>query len=129
MCRWRMVGRRSWECDAAQECHCGGGEGGDGGGAEDGKGDEATTRLRARQAGSSCLSDHVRTISPMLASPRCGAKTRTGGACRSPAVCGKKRCRMHGGAAGSGAPKGNENARKLGLFTKDMIAKRRQIQE
>ena len=43
---------------------------------------------------------------PMLASPRCGAKTRSGGACRSPAVHGKKRCRMHGGAPGSGPPKG-----------------------
>ncbi|MGA8688593.1 MAG: HGGxSTG domain-containing protein [Methyloceanibacter sp.] len=34
----------------------------------------------------------------MLASPRCGAKTRSGGSCRSPAVSGKTRCRIHGGA-------------------------------
>ncbi|HYS87985.1 MAG TPA: HGGxSTG domain-containing protein, partial [Bradyrhizobium sp.] len=34
----------------------------------------------------------------MLASPRCGAKIRSGGSCRSPAVRGKRRCRMHGGA-------------------------------
>ena len=64
----------------------------------------------------------------MLASRRCGAKTRSGGACRSPAVHGKKRCRMHGGARGSGAPKANQNARKHGLFTRDAIAERRQIQ-
>ncbi|MGY3617737.1 HGGxSTG domain-containing protein [Bradyrhizobium sp. USDA 10063] len=74
------------------------------------------------------MSGHIRNIGPMLASPRCGAKTRTSGACRSPAVHGKKRCRMHGGAQGSGAPKTNLNARKHGLFTKDAIAERRQIQ-
>ena len=73
------------------------------------------------------MSGHVRTTGPMLASPRCGAKTRSGGACRSPAVHGKKRCRMHGGAPGSGAPKANRNARKHGLFSGDAIAERRQI--
>jgi hypothetical protein len=41
---------------------------------------------------------------------------------------GKKRCRMHGGAPGSGAPRANQNARKRGLFTRDAIAERRQIQ-
>ena len=35
---------------------------------------------------------------------------------------------MHGGARGSGAPKANQNARKHGLFTRDAIAERRQIQ-
>ena len=73
------------------------------------------------------MSDHARTTGPMLASPRCGAKTRSGGACRSPAVHGRKRCRMHGGARGSGAPKANRNARKHGLFTGEAIAERRQI--
>jgi len=73
------------------------------------------------------MSDHVRNIGPMLASPRCGASTRSGGACRSPAVSGKTRCRMHGGAAGSGAPRGNRNARKHGLFTSGAIAERRQM--
>ncbi len=73
------------------------------------------------------MSGHVRDTGPMLASPRCGAKTRNSGACRSPAVHGKKRCRMHGGAPGSGAPKANRNARKHGLFTGDAIAERRQI--
>jgi hypothetical protein len=74
------------------------------------------------------MSDHAGNTGPMLASPRCGAKTRLGGACRSPAVRGKKRCRMHGGARGSGAPRANQNARKHGLFTGDAIAERRQIQ-
>jgi hypothetical protein len=74
------------------------------------------------------MSDHARNIGPMLASRRCGAKTRSGGACRSPAVSGRKRCRMHGGAEGSGAPRVNQNARKHGRFTGDAIAERRQIQ-
>jgi hypothetical protein len=74
------------------------------------------------------MSDHARNTGRMLASLRCGAKTRSGGACRSPAVHGKKRCRMHGGAQGTGAPKANQTARKRGLFTRDAIAERRQIQ-
>jgi hypothetical protein len=74
------------------------------------------------------MSDHARNTRPMFASPRCEAKIRSGGLCRAPALRGKKRCRMHGGAAGSGAPKGNRNARKHGLFTKDAIAERRRIQ-
>lgn len=45
--------------------------------------------------------------------PRCGAKTRRGTSCQSPAVQGKKRCRMHGGT-NPGAPKGNRNAWKHG---------------
>ena len=75
------------------------------------------------------MSDHVRTTGPMLASPRCGAKTRAGGSCRSPAVRGKKRCRMHGGARESGAPKGNRNALRHGLFTAEAIAERKRIQD
>ena len=73
------------------------------------------------------MSDRARDFNPMLASPRCGAKTRAGGSCRSPAVRGKRRCRMHGGAPGSGAPSGNRNARRLGLFTGDATAERKQI--
>ena len=74
------------------------------------------------------MSDHARNTSPMLASPRCGAKIRAGGSCRAPAVRGKRRCRMHGGAAQSGAPRGNRNAHKHGRFTADAIAERKQIQ-
>lgn len=63
----------------------------------------------------------------MMASRRCGAKTRTGGSCRAPALRGKRRCRMHGGAPGSGAPRGNRNAFRHGLFTGKAIAERKQI--
>ena len=73
------------------------------------------------------MSDHTRNVGPMLASRRCGARTRSGCTCRAPAVAGKTRCRMHGGAAGSGAPRANRNARKHGLFTRDAIAERRAI--
>ena len=51
---------------------------------------------------------------PMNRAPQCGARTRSGKPCRSPAVRGKRRCRMHGGAAGSGAPVGNKNAFRHG---------------
>ena len=73
------------------------------------------------------MSDHARNTGPMLASPRCRAKIRASGSCRSPAVRGKRRCRMHGGAPGSGAPSGNQNARRHGLFTGEAIAERKQI--
>ena len=60
---------------------------------------------------------HDRNTGPMRARPRCGARTRDGGPCRAPALGGKTRCRMHGGARRSGAPWGNQNARTHGLFT------------
>lgn len=56
---------------------------------------------------------------PFLESLRCGAKTRKGTACQSPAVHNKKRCRMHGGSLGSGAPLGSKNAMKHGFHTKE----------
>jgi len=73
--------------------------------------------------------DHQRNTGPMLTSQRCGAKTRAGTPCKSPAVQGKKRCRMHGGALGSGAPRDNKNAVKYGLYTREAIAQRRRLRE
>jgi len=73
--------------------------------------------------------DHPRNTGPMLSSQRCGAKTRSGKPCRSPAVHGKRRCRMHGGAPGSGAPRGNKNAKRHGLYTHEAISQRRQLGE
>jgi len=69
-------------------------------------------RSRGRSGGRHRHDDHARNTGPMLASLRCGAKIRCGGSCRSPAVRGKRRYRMHGGAPGSGAPRGNQNARQ-----------------
>ena len=65
----------------------------------------------------------------MHQSPRCGAKTRQGTPCMAPAVTGKRRCRMHGGAPGSGAPKGNKNALKHGLYTREAIEERRLLRK
>ena len=75
------------------------------------------------------MNDHARQIGPMLASLRCGARTRAGETCRAPAVHDKRRCRMHGGAAQSGAPRGNRNALKHGRFTGEAIAERKQIRD
>ena len=44
---------------------------------------------------------------PLLTNaPLCLARTRAGTPCRCPAMKGKARCRIHGGAKGTGAPKG-----------------------
>lgn len=59
------------------------------------------------------LSDNPIQPDNLANAPRCGAKTRSGGACRSPAVRDRQRCRMHGGT-NPGAPKGNNNARRHG---------------
>ena len=55
---------------------------------------------------------------------RCGAKTKNnyGKPCRCPAVRNKARCRVHGGAKGSGAKQGNWNALKHGGFTTEAKA-------
>ena len=47
----------------------------------------------------------------------------------APAVNGKRRCRMHGGAEGSGAPKGNKNALKHGLYTREALEERRRLRK
>src|SRR5215208_5444149 len=65
---------------------------------------------------------------PLRASPRCGARTRTGQPCQSPKVKGKTRCRMHGGAHGSGAPKGSRNGNyRHGRRMAEAIAERREL--
>ena len=63
----------------------------------------------------------------MHLSPRCGARTRGGAPCRAPAVGGKRRCRMHGGARGSGAQPGNANALKHGFYSAAAKAERRAL--
>jgi hypothetical protein len=40
---------------------------------------------------------------------QCGAKSRSGAPCRRSPAPGKARCRLHGGAPGSGAPCGARN--------------------
>jgi hypothetical protein len=71
----------------------------------------------------------LRNTAAMHASPRCGARTRTGRACMSPAVGGMNRCRMHGGAPGSGAALGNRNAFKHGHYAQAAYDVRRQVRD
>lgn len=51
--------------------------------------------------------------------PRCGASTKRnkGLPCKAPALKEKNRCRMHGGARGSGGPRDNRNALTHGETT------------
>jgi hypothetical protein len=57
----------------------------------------------------------------------CGARTRGGGLCQRLPCAGKRRCRLHGGARGSGAPKGSRNALRNGLYTRDAIERRKRL--
>jgi len=68
-------------------------------------------------------------VARMLASPRCGARTRNGAPCRAPAVAGKARCRKHGGATRSGGQPGNRSAWKDGFYSAPEKAERRRIMD
>jgi hypothetical protein len=63
----------------------------------------------------------------MHRSPRCCARNRRGTPCQSPVVTGRVRCRLHGGAEGSGAPEGNRNAFRHGRYSAEAIACRRKV--
>jgi hypothetical protein len=70
--------------------------------------------------------DIQRRLANMAQAPRCGAKTRAGHPCRQAAVSGRARCRMHGGATGSGGPRGNRNGNfKHGLSTRESLEMRK----
>lgn len=47
----------------------------------------------------------------------CGAKTRSSKPCNNKPIAGKKRCRLHGGLS-PGAPKGNKNNLKHGIYSR-----------
>ena len=69
----------------------------------------------------------TRSVSPY---DRCGARTRSGEPCKSAPVTGRRRCRMHGGADGSGAPTGARNGNfRHGRHTKEVVATRRWLRE
>jgi glucans biosynthesis protein len=85
--------------------------------------------------------DIERRLANLAKAPRCGARTRMGSPCRQAAVKGRTRCRMHGGAKGSGGPPGARNGNfkhclwtfKHGLWTRDSkrlrCATRRKLRE
>jgi hypothetical protein len=72
--------------------------------------------------------DIARRLANLAKARRCGARTRAGHPCRQAAVSGRARCRMHGGAKGSGGPRGDRNGNfKHGLWTRESVATRRSM--
>ncbi|WP_368039329.1 MULTISPECIES: HGGxSTG domain-containing protein [unclassified Tardiphaga] len=66
----------------------------------------------------------VSQLANIRAAPRCGARTRAGGACQCPAIRSRHRCRLHGGCS-TGAPKGRANGNfATGEFTAEAIQER-----
>jgi len=64
--------------------------------------------------------DIARRLTNLAKARRCGAKTRAGHPCRQAAVRDRSRCRMHGGAKGSGGPRSMRNGNfKHGLHTRE----------
>jgi glucans biosynthesis protein len=74
------------------------------------------------------MSARTRNIGRINEAPRCGARTRTGTSCQSPAISGKSRRRMHGGK-GSGAPNGNRDSLRHGAYTKDVIEREQLVHD
>ena len=74
---------------------------------------------------------HALTFNPdhLVGAGHCGPRTRSGSPCQSPAVSGKRRCRMHGGAEGSGARVGNRNALKHGRYSYESVEFRHRMRE
>jgi hypothetical protein len=72
--------------------------------------------------------DIERQLANLAKARRCGARTRAGHPCRQAAVTGRARCRMHGGARGSGGPRGNRNGNfKHGIWTRGHVETRRAV--
>ena len=72
--------------------------------------------------------DIDRRLANLAKAARCGARTRAGHSCKQAAVTGRARCRMHGGARGSGGPRGERNGNfKHGLWTHESLATRRAV--
>jgi hypothetical protein len=68
----------------------------------------------------------TREPSPLRQAQRCLARTRSGAPCQKSAAKDKERCRLHGGAEGSGAPRGERNGSyRHGLYTQEAIAERK----
>lgn len=64
-------------------------------------------------------------LSHLSHAPRCGARTRAGTPCQSPAILGGKRCRLHGGLS-PGAPRGKQNGNYTnGDWTAEAIEERK----
>jgi hypothetical protein len=76
------------------------------------------------------LRNALRASSSLVGASLMTCLSRSGTPCRSPAVIGRRRCRMHGGARGSGGPKGQRNGNyKHGRYTAEAIASRRWLRQ
>jgi hypothetical protein len=74
--------------------------------------------------------DIARRLANLAKARRCGAKTRAGHPCRQAAVRERGRCRMHGGAKGSGGPRGSRNGNfKHGVYTREAKMARRAMRD
>src|SRR5512139_3147255 len=70
--------------------------------------------------------DIARRLANLARARRCGAKTRAGHPCKQAVVKGRSRCQMHGGAKGSGGPRGDRNGNfKYGIYTRESKLNRR----
>ena len=70
--------------------------------------------------------DLSQRLAQMNDTPRCGAKTRAGSACRCPAMPNGK-CRIHGGLS-PGAPRGAANGNyRDGYWTREAVEERKFI--
>ena len=67
----------------------------------------------------------IKPMDKAHSAPRCLARNRSGSLCQCPAIKDRKRCRLHGCAPGSGAPKGNRNAWKHGRYSAECLAQER----
>jgi hypothetical protein len=85
-------------------------------------GDEVQAMARARR------SKPDEAVSP-ADQQTCGARLRDGSLYQRPPVEGRRRCRSHGCAPHTGAPKGNRNALKHGCFTAVQMARRRRLND
>jgi hypothetical protein len=76
------------------------------------------------------MNQSTRSAVPHLShSPCCGARTRAGTPCQSPAIPGRQRCRLHGGLS-PGAPKGEKNGNYTnGDWTQEAIQMRKWVRE
>ena len=67
----------------------------------------------------------LRRVNANLATPKCGARTRTGTPCQRPPIRGRTRCRLHGGLS-PGAPRGAKNGNfRNGDWTAEAIEERK----
>lgn len=96
-------------------------------------GENPMQRLQAAQRKTERLPDWRTTLPLAQSCPRCGARTRTGTPCRSPAM-GNGRCRMHGGAStgprtAEGVARVSKARTRHGLYGAEMRELRRVCRE